>query len=503
MSSDLQYVPMSLDQEESKVHVRLHPDVPLKDHSSAELGGRGRKYCPVHAAASKGGKTPHGVFDAEEVKSHRIRLEDMILSAQLSALAYISDDAGSFKASTPFTQKAIIGIVGGKHLLDSSSESQQYKEIENKVKDMPLTTILKDHMGGIIADKIFSINHTLLNLQRVDTQGYIAHKDNQIIIAYRGTTNIADWKTNLSPFRTVFEPEVDGKNGHSGFFGCCSPPGTDHDGKLQVHAGFYNAFLPTVELINQYIMPKLEKGDGVPAKRVIVTGHSLGGALATLAFAYLLMRFKDKHTHPHQIFLITEGAPRVGDKEFRDWMHGEVKRLGPHSCGITRICNDKDVVPTVPLQLQGYEHLDKLCFIAGKDLYINPSVEDMTKASKGEEWCKRGWCTAPERIDDHMIDGYLQMLTEFAENVVDIVDDNGEALNKTISEVATNKKEDDDQGLQGMNVATTSAKEEEPPARDDGYTPLNQEEERTQKRVDVNEKESDKVAKSKCGCVVQ
>jgi hypothetical protein len=489
---------MSLVQEESKVHVRLRPDVPLKDHSSTS-GGQGRKYCPVHAAVKKGGKTPHGTFDEKEVKSHRIRLEDMILSAQLSALAYISDDAGSVKATTPCCQKAIIGIVGGKQFLNSnlsSSEKQQYTEIENKVKDMSLTTILKEHMGGIIADKIFSINHTLLNLQRVDTQGYIAHKDNQIIIAYRGTTNIADWKTNFSPFRTVFEPEKDGKNGHSGFFGCCSPPGTDHDGKLQVHAGFYNAFLPTVELINQYIMPKLEKGDGVPAKSVIVTGHSLGGALATLAFAYLLMRFKDKHTHPHQIFLITEGAPRVGDKEFRDWMHGEVKRLGPNSCGITRICNDRDVVPTVPLQLQGYEHLDKLCFIADKDLYINPSVEDMTKASQGEEWCKRGWCTGPERIDDHMIDGYLQMLTEYAENVKDIVDDDGDALNKTISEVATNKK-DDDKGLQGMNVATPSTKEEEPAAKEDGYTQLQQEAEPPAKN------ESDKVSKSKCGCVVQ
>jgi hypothetical protein len=67
---------------------------------------------------------------------------------------------------------------------------------------------------------------------------------------------------------------------------------------------------------------------------VCITGHSLGGALATLAFG----RFADDATS-----LITFGCPRVGNNAFRQ------RLLSRQGKGICRFVNSNDTVPHVPL----------------------------------------------------------------------------------------------------------------------------------------------------------
>merc|ERR1719217_1243866 len=75
------------------------------------------------------------------------------------------------------------------------------------------------------------------------------------------------------------------------------------------HLGMYNAFLPTVPDIDKYLMPHLY--DEVP-KRVIVTGHSLGGALATAAMAHLFHEF-DFNASSHSLHFVTIGSARFGN----------------------------------------------------------------------------------------------------------------------------------------------------------------------------------------------
>jgi hypothetical protein len=69
-------------------------------------------------------------------------------------------------------------------------------------------------------------------------------------------------------------------------------------------------------------------------KEICFTGHSLGAALAVLAFS----RFADP-----DISLYTFGCPRVGDGAFRD------RVLSNHSRGIYRYVNYNDAVAHVPI----------------------------------------------------------------------------------------------------------------------------------------------------------
>jgi pimeloyl-ACP methyl ester carboxylesterase len=80
-----------------------------------------------------------------------------------------------------------------------------------------------------------------------------------------------------------------------------------------------------------------------PDSSVVVTGHSLGGAVATLAATYL--RKADITAD-----LYTYGSPRVGDVAFADAASAKGK-------GSTyRIVNKKDPVPHVPTIRMGYAH---------------------------------------------------------------------------------------------------------------------------------------------------
>ncbi|KAH3724911.1 hypothetical protein DPMN_050738 [Dreissena polymorpha] len=82
---------------------------------------------------------------------------------------------------------------------------------------------------------------------------------------------------------------------------------------------------------------------------VVVTGHSLGGAMASLAaYALVTRNVVDKR----RLFLYTYGMPRVGNKEYA-YYHD---RLVSNSW---RIINGKDIVPRLPLISQGFYHHQK------------------------------------------------------------------------------------------------------------------------------------------------
>ncbi len=109
-----------------------------------------------------------------------------------------------------------------------------------------------------------------------------------------------------------------------------------------VHRGFLGAFEEISDRLDAIVRAKS------PRQRVWLTGHSLGGALATLAAA---------HLDPSVIEgVITFGSPRVGDRAF-------VISL-PES-KLTRYVHRDDWVATVPPTLLGYTHAGKLISVPG------------------------------------------------------------------------------------------------------------------------------------------
>ena len=85
-----------------------------------------------------------------------------------------------------------------------------------------------------------------------ETQGFIAHTPDVVLVAFRGTESLGDWLGNLRLLSTQ------------------RPYGA-------VHSGFLGAYL-----VAQGEIASALSQAGAGSKRVFVTGHSLGGALGAV-----------------------------------------------------------------------------------------------------------------------------------------------------------------------------------------------------------------------------
>ncbi|GMT27522.1 hypothetical protein PFISCL1PPCAC_18819, partial [Pristionchus fissidentatus] len=98
-------------------------------------------------------------------------------------------------------------------------------------------------------------------------------------------------------------------------------------------------FFVALESIAKPIAQKLDKlRDMYPEKSVLFTGHSLGGALASLAAAEYANATK---IDPSKLYLVTFGQPRVGNYEYAQ----SVDRMVPNTW---RIVHKLDLVAHVP-----------------------------------------------------------------------------------------------------------------------------------------------------------
>ena len=104
-------------------------------------------------------------------------------------------------------------------------------------------------------------------------------------------------------------------------------------GEGKVHNGFQNELEKLWPAVTKELTPHL-------GKKLTLCGHSLGGAMATVAASRFSMDIGVDT-------LFTYGSPRTGTsdfvKAFKDVRH-------------FRFVNNNDIVPTVPLAIMGYRH---------------------------------------------------------------------------------------------------------------------------------------------------
>jgi len=142
-------------------------------------------------------------------------------------------------------------------------------------------------------------------------QAYAVWNKEEIVLCFRGTepTEISDLKADLNAW-----------------------PDRGEVGGL-VHNGFQNEVEKIWENVRKVVDSKPHA-----SKRLTMCGHSLGGAMATIAAS----RMKDRIDS-----LYTYGSPRVGNKAFIEACKN-VKHY--------RFVNNNDIVPTVPFRWMGYRH---------------------------------------------------------------------------------------------------------------------------------------------------
>eukprot|EP01039_Chlorochromonas_danica_P005439 gene5439-5987_t len=191
-----------------------------------------------------------------------------------------------------------------------------------------------------------------------DVQGLIGFIPSQkmIYIAFRGTTSLIDW---LNDFDTILVP-------YPPCQGC------------EVHQGFYLAEQDVFPIVLCQVRSLLREHSDYD---VMVTGHSLGAALATLT-ALDLIQSKLPNT---LVRLMTFGSPRVGSLSFAQYASSIIENR-------VRVTFHRDVVPHVPWQ-EFYEH------ISGEWYQANSSS---IKACHGfeDESCSDQWYVLS--LDDHM-----------------------------------------------------------------------------------------------------
>ncbi len=170
----------------------------------------------------------------------------------------------------------------------------------------------------------------LISFDHKDSQGFVAWDDQVVVLSFRGTEqNLKDWMRNL---------KIADKN--------WPPYG-------EVHSGFLKGYY----VVENEIKDALEAADACN-KRLWITGHSLGGALATIAGAALYTEYK-----PTGIF--TYGQPKLAKAELKALYQ---KEGAPR---FYRFVNHQDVVTRIP---PFYKHVGvKYCF-DGDGNYVDPAA---------------------------------------------------------------------------------------------------------------------------------
>jgi hypothetical protein len=151
-------------------------------------------------------------------------------------------------------------------------------------------------------------------IEAAETQCFIASTPVATLLSFRGTESVGDWLADLNTARTT------------------RPYGV-------VHRGFYHAFTDVQSRIEQSLRT-------LPGRRLVVTGHSLGGALATVAAAEWLSSGAFEVASVY-----TYGQPRAGNAAWQQLLDA---KLGDR---FARFVNDDDIVPRVP---PGFVHAGKL-----------------------------------------------------------------------------------------------------------------------------------------------
>lgn len=155
-------------------------------------------------------------------------------------------------------------------------------------------------------------------------RGMVLQSEQAMVIVFRGTRFESHTLLDIAEFVLIHQDDL---WTDSQFL----PAACQAGGK--VHEGFREAFLETQSRLDEVLSRRRSR------QKLWLTGHSLGGALATLAAG---------HVQPQPVHgLYTYGCPRVGNQAF-------VAALPQQSH--YRFVHRDDWVTTVPPELLGYVH---------------------------------------------------------------------------------------------------------------------------------------------------
>lgn len=164
------------------------------------------------------------------------------------------------------------------------------------------------------------------------SQAAVISHENFVVVAMRGTDEWADWLDNFNAWPT----EVRYGNVHRGFKGATE--------------ALWGRMRPVIRRERRRTRDDGTRYD-VP---LWFTGHSLGGAMVTIAVSELL--WADESFQGAYTF----GQPRVGDRDF-------ARKFNVECAGrYHRFQNNNDIVTRIPARAMGYSHVGSFLYITEK-----------------------------------------------------------------------------------------------------------------------------------------
>jgi hypothetical protein len=225
----------------------------------------------------------------------------------------------------------------------------------------------------------FQLSQTI-SISSISLFAFVGYQSdiNTAVVSFRGTEDLTNWITNIDTIRTSY-PLCDG----------CG-----------VHQGFYSAEQQALPQVMEALTAVMAQ---YPSASVLVTGHSLGAALATLTALDIA------HQQPsYDVTLWNFGSPRIFDEYGADW-------AGSSESGISiggRRTHYQDIVPHLPPFSFGFYHVDNEIYEGGPiSSYPNFPGGPMVKC-EGEEnpYCADQWSTATS-VADHLLYNGVKMGT--------------------------------------------------------------------------------------------
>ena len=202
--------------------------------------------------------------------------------------------------------------------------------------------------------------------KKSDTQGFVATKDKNIYVVWRGSESKKDFQNDASIDKVPFLNEGE-----------------------KVHIGFKSCWESVVGDTYDAIDMALENLQGETTD-IVVSGHSLGGAVATL-YAHSIK----KHYPHYNLKATTIGSPRVGNKVFKE-------NYDKSGIDTLRIVHNNDLVTHTPYI--GFHHVNYQVRLdtAGNRLQNDKSLKSF--------WLYIKTIFSGKNVMDHMGDGYIKAL---------------------------------------------------------------------------------------------
>ncbi|KAE8648243.1 uncharacterized protein LOC101204368 isoform X1 [Cucumis sativus] len=327
----------------------------------------------------------------------------MVLTATISQLnkeaQLIGKKDTKDEGSKKFGEK--VGGSGDGSLLDNRNSEEMKALFATAESAMEAWAMLAMSLGHPSFIKSEFEKLCFLDNESTDTQVAIWRDfmRRKLVVAFRGTeqSRWKDLRTDLMLVPAGLNPErISG----------------DFNEEIQVHSGFLSAYdsvrMRIISLIKKAIYYNDDRAEPPVKWHVYVTGHSLGGALATL----LALELSSSQLARHEAITVTMynfGSPRVGNRQFAEIYNKKVKDSW-------RVVNHRDIIPTVP-RLMGYCHVAQPVYLAAGDL--KDALENVELQADGYEGDVIGEST-PDVLVNEFMKGERELVEKLLQTEINI-----------------------------------------------------------------------------------